>query len=219
MFFIKLFKCLNSVQSLSHVQLLATPWTAALRASLSITNSRSLLKLMSNASVMPSNHLILCCLLFLLPSTFSNIRFFSNESVLHIRWPKYWRWSFSISPSNEHPGLISFRIDWLDLLAVQGTLKTLLQHHSSKASILWCSAFFIVQLSHPCITTGKTTALTRWTFVGKVMFLLFNMLTRLAIAFLPVSKHLLISWLQSPSAVILEHQKIKSVTVSIVPTL
>ena len=151
-----------------------------------------------------------------LPSTFPSIRFFSNESVLHVRWPKYWRWSFSISPSNEHPGLISFRIDWLDLLAVQGTLKQLLQHHSSEASILRCSAFFIVQLSHPYVTTGKTTALTSWTFVGKVMSLLFNMLSRLAIAFLPRSKHLLISWLQSPSAVVLVFKKIKSLTVSIV---
>ena len=150
---------------------------------------------------MPSNHLILCHPLLLLPSIFPSIKVFSNESALHIRWPKYWSFSFNISPSSEHPGPISFRMDWLDLLAVQGTLKSLLQHHSSKASILWCSAFFIVQLSHPYMTTGKTVALTRWTFVGKVMSLLFNMLSRLVIAFLPTSKCLLISWLQSPSAV------------------
>ena len=152
----------------------------------------------------PSNHLILCCPLLLLPSIIPNIRVFSNESALHIRWLKYWSFSFNISPSNEHSGLISFRMDWLDLLAVQGTLKSLLQHHSSKASILRHSAFFIVQLSHPYMTTGKTIALTRWTFVGKVVSLLFNVLSRLVITFLPRSKHLLISWLQSPSAVILE---------------
>ena len=152
---------------------------------------------------MPSSHLILCCPL-LLPSVFPSIRVFSNESALHIRWPKYWSFNFSISPSNEHPGLISFRMDWLDLLAIQGTLKSLLQHHSSKASIFGHSAFFTVQLSHPYMTTGKTTALTRRTFVGKVMFLLFNMLFRLSTPFLPRSKCLLISWLQSPSAVILE---------------
>ena len=169
----------------------------------------SLLKLMSIESVMPTNHLILCRPLLLLPSIFPSIRIFSDESVLFIRGPKYWSFSFSISPSNEHPGLISFRMDWLDLLAAQGTLKSLLQHHSSKASILRCSAFFIVQLSHPYMTTGKTIALSRWTFVGKVMFLLFNVLSRLVIAFLPRSKHLLISWLQSPSAVILEPRKIK----------
>ena len=156
---------------------------------------------------MPFNHLILCCPLLLLPSIFPSIRVFSNESVLHIRWPKYWSFSFNISPSNEYSGLISFRMDWLDLLAVQGTLKSLLQHHSSKASILWCSAFFTVQLSHPYMTTGKTIALTRPTFVGKVMSLLLNMLSRLVITFLPRSKHLLISWLQSPSAVILEPPK------------
>ena len=150
------------------------------QASLSITNSWSLLKLMSIESVMPSNHLILCCPLLLLPSIFPNIRVFSNESLLHIRWPEYWSFSFNISPSNEHPGLISFRMDWLDLLGVQGTLKGLLQHHSSKASILWCSAFFIVQLSHLYMTTGKTKALTRWIFVGKVMSLFFNMLFRLS---------------------------------------
>ena len=146
-----------------------TPWTAARQASLSITNSQSLLKLMSMESVMSSNHLIFCRALLLLPSVFPRIRIFSNESVLHITWPKYWGFSFSISPSNEYSGLISLGMDWLGLFAVQGTLKSLLQHHSSKASILWHSAFFIVQLSHPCMTTGKTTALTRWTFVGKVM--------------------------------------------------
>ena len=159
---------------------------------------------------MPSNHLILCCPLLLPPSIFPSIRVFSNESVLHIRWPEYWSFSFSISPSNEHPGLISFRMDWLDLLAVQGTLKSLLQHHSSKASILWHSVFFIVQFSHPYMTTGETIALTRWTFVGKVVSLLFNMLSWLVIAFLPRSKHLLISWLQSPSAMTLEPKKIVS---------
>ena len=156
---------------------------------------------------MPSNHLILCHPLLLPPSTFSSIRVFSNEWVLHITWPKYWSFSFSISPSNEHPGLISFRMEWFDLLAVQGTLKNLLQHHSSKASILRCSAFFMVQLSHPYMTTGKTIALTRQIFVGKVMSLLFNKLSRLVITFLPRSKHLLISWLQSPSAMILEQKK------------
>ena len=174
--------------------------TAAYHASLFITNSWSLLKFMSTKSVMLSNDLILCHPLLLLPSTFPNISVISNESVLHIRWPKYWSFSFNISPSNEYSGLISFRIDWLDLLEVQVTLKGLLQHHSSKASILWCSIFFIVHLSHPYMTTGKTIALTRWTFVGKVMSLLFNMLSRLVIAFLPRSKCLLISWLQSPSA-------------------
>ena len=175
----------SSVQSLSHVWLFVTPWTAARQASLSITNSQSLLKLMSIESVMPSNHLILCYPLLLPPSIFPSIRVFSNESVLHIRWQNYWSFSFSISPSNEYSGLISFRMDWFDLLAVQGTLKSLFQHHSSKASILQLSAFFIVQLSHPYMTTGKTIALTRWTFVGKVMSLLFNMLSRLVIAFLP----------------------------------
>ena len=156
---------------------------------------------------MPSNHLTLCHPILLLPSIFPSIRVFSNESALRMSWPKYWSFSFSISASKEHPGLISFRMDWLDLLAVQGTLKSLLQHHSSKASILQHSAFFIVQLSHPYMTTGKTIGLTRQTFVGKVMSLLFNMLSRLVTAFLPRSKHLLISWLQSPSAVILEHKK------------
>ena len=164
---------------------------------------------MSIDSVIPSNHLILCCPLLLLPSIFARIRVFSNESVLCSRWPKYWRFSFSISPSNEYLGLSSFRIDWLDLLAVQGTLKSLLQHHSSKASILQHSAFFMVQLSHPHMTTGKTIALTRWTLVSKVRSLLFNMLSRLVTAFLPRSKHLLIPWLLSPSAVILEPPKNK----------
>ena len=156
---------------------------------------------------MISNHHIPCCLLFLLPSLFPNIRVFSNESVLPFRWPKYWSFSFNISPSNEYSGLISFRMGWLDLLAVQGTLKSFLQHHSSKASILWCSAFFAVQLSHPYMTIGKTIVLTRWIFVGKMMSLLFNMLSRLVMAFLPRNKHILISWLPSPSAVILEPAK------------
>ena len=205
---------LSSVQSLSRVWLFGTPWIAAHQASLSITNSRSLLKPMSIESVMPSNHLILCHPLLLLPPIPPSIRVFSNESTLRMRWPKHWSFSFSISPSSEHPGLISFQMDWLDLLAVQGTLKSLLQHHSSKASILRRSAIFIVQLSHPHMTTGKTIALTRQTFVGKVMSLLFNMLSRLVITFLPKSKHLLISWLQSPSTVILEPRKIKSATVS-----
>ena len=184
-----------SVQSFSHVRLFVTPWTSACRASLSITNFQSLLKLMSIPLVMPSNQLILCCPLLLLPSTFPSIRVFSNELVLPIRWPKCWSFSFSISLSNKYSGLISYRIYRLDLLAVQGTLKSVLQHHSSKASILRCSAFFIVQLLHPYMTTGKTIALTRWTFVGKVISLLFNMLSRLVIAFLPRSKRLLISWL------------------------
>ena len=161
--------------SLSHVQLFVTPWTAACQASLSITNSQSFLKLTSIESVMPSNHLILCRPLLLLSPIFPSIRVFSSESVLHIRWPKYWSFSYGISPSNEYSGLISFRMDWLDLLAVQGTLKGLLQHHSSKASILWHSTFFIVQLSHPYMTTGKALALTRRTYVGKVMSVLFNM--------------------------------------------
>ena len=186
-----------------------TPWTAAHQASLSITNSRSLPKLTSIESVMPSNYFILCPLL-LPPSIFPSIRVFSNESAVCIRWPKYWSFSFSISPFNEHSGLISFRMDRLDLLAVQRTLKSLLQHHSSKASILQHSAFFIVQLLHPYMTTGKTIALTRWTFVGKVMSLLFNKLSRFVIAFLPRSKNLLIRWLQPPSAVILDFKKIVS---------
>ena len=183
----------SSVQSLSHVRLFGTPWTVACQASLSITNSWSLLKLMSIESVMPSNHLILCCPLLLPPSIFPSFSVFSNESILHIRWPKYWSFNFSISPSNEYSGLISFRMDWLDLHAVQGTLKSLLQYHSSKAPILRRSAFFIVQLSHPYMSTWKIIALTRQTFVGKEMSLLFNMLSRLVRAFLPRSKHLLIS--------------------------
>ena len=194
----------------------ATPWTTARQTSLSITNSQSLPKLMSIELVVQSNHLILCCPLLLLPSIFPSIRVFSNESAVSIRWPKYWSFSFSISPSNEHPGLISFRMDWLDLLTVQGTLKSLPQHHSSKASIFWHSAFFIVQLSHPYMTSGKIIALTRWTFVGKIISLLFNMLSRLVITFLPRNKCLLISWLQSSSAVILEPKIIKSATVSTV---
>ena len=179
----------SSVQLLSRVQLFVTPWTTARQASLSITNFRSLPKPVSIESVMPSNHLILCCPLLLLPSIFPSIRVFSNESALRIRWPKYWSFSFNISPSNEHPGLISFRMDWLGLLAVQGTLKSLLEHHSSKVSILRCRASFTVQLSHPFMTTGKTIALRKQTFVGKVMSLLFNMLSRLVITFLPRSKH------------------------------
>ena len=192
----------------------ATPWIAAHQASLSITNSQGSLRLISIESVMPSSHLILCHPLLLLPPIPPSIRVFSNESTLHMRWPKYWTFSFSIIPSKEIPGLISFRMDWMDLLAVQGTLKSLLQHHSSKASILQRSAFFTVQLSHPYMTTGKTIALTRRTFVDKVMSLLLNMLSRLVITFFPRSKCLLISWLQSPSVVILEPRKIKSVTVS-----
>ena len=191
--------------------------TGVLYLSRGVANSQSLLKLMSIVLVMPSNHPILCHPLLVPPSIFHSIRVFSNESVLHIRWPKCWTFSFGISPSNGYSGLISFRMDWLDLLAVQGTLKNLLQHHSSKASILQHSAFFIVQLSHPYMTTGKTTTLTRWTFVGKVMSLLFNMLSRLVITFLLRSKCLLISWLQSPSTVILEPKKIKSFTVSHLP--
>ena len=183
-------------------QTLCDPMNHSTPGLLSITNSQSLLKLMSIESVMPSNHLILCCPLLLLPAIPPTIRVISNESTLHMRWPKYWSFSFSISPSNEHPRLISLRMDWLDLLAIQGTLKSLLQQHSSKASILRRSAFFTVQLSHPYMTTGKTIALTRQDFVGKVTSLLFSMLSRLVITFLPRSKHLLISWLQSPSAVI-----------------
>ena len=182
----------------------ATTWTAAHQASLSITSSQSLLKLMSIESVMPCNHLILCCPLPLLPSIFS------NESAFHIRWPKHWSFSFSINPPNEYSGLISFRTDWFDLLAVQGTLKSLLQHHSSKASIFWPSAFFIDQLLHQDMTTGKTIALTRWTFLSNVMSLLFNMLSRLFRAFLTRNTRLLILWLQSPSTVILEAPKIVS---------
>ena len=182
----------------------------SIQASLSITNSWSPPKPMSIESVMPSNHLIFCRPLLFQPSIFPNIRVFSTESALHIRWPKYWSFRFNINPSSEHSGLLSFRMDWLYLLAVRGTLKSLLQHHNSKASILRCSTFFIVQLSHPYMTTGKTTALTRHTFVGKVMSLLFNMLSSLLITFLPGSKRLLISWLQSPSAVILELKNIVS---------
>ena len=204
----------SSVQSLSRVWLFANPWTAAHQASLSITNSQSPPKPMSIELVMPSSHLILCRPLLLLPSIFPSIRVFSNESALRIMWPNYWSFSFNISPSNEHSGLVSFKMDWLDLLAVQGTLKSLLQHHNSKASILRHSAFFIVQLSHPYKTTGKAIALTRRTFIGKVMSLLFNMLSRLVITFLPRSKRLLISWPQAPSAVVLEPRKIKSATVS-----
>ena len=172
---------------------------------------------MSIKSVIPSNHLILFCPVLLLPSIFPSIRVFTNESALHIRWSKYWSFSFSISPSNERPERISFRMDWLDLLAVQGTLKSLLQHHNSKASILWHSAFFTVQLLHPYMTTGKTIALTRWNFVDKVMSLLFNMLSRLVITFLPRSKRLLISWLQLPSAVILEPPKLSQLLFPLFP--
>ena len=204
--------CIFSSVQFSHSVvswLFATPWTAAHQASLSITNSWSLLKLMSIELVMPSNHLILCRPLLLPPSVFPSIKLFSSESVLCIRWPKYWSFSFSISPSNEYSGLISFRTDWFDL-AVLGTLKSILQHHSSKASILWCLGFFIiVQRSHLYMTTGKTIALTRQTYVGKVMSLLFNMLSMLVLAFLPRSKHLLTSWLLSPSSVTLEPNKIK----------
>ena len=200
-FFFNLVVRISSVQSLS-----VTPWTAACQTSLSITNSQSLLKLMSIESVMPSNHLIPCHLLLFLPSTFPSIRVFSNESTLCMRWPKYWSFSFNISPSNEHPGLISFRMDWLDLLAVQGTPKSVLQHHSSKASILWHSAFFIVQLSYPYMTTRKTIALTT-DLCWQSNVSAFYMLSRLVITFHPRSKRLLISWQQSPSAVILEPKK------------
>ena len=206
----------SSVQSLSRVWLFVTPWIAVHQASLSNINSRCSLRLMSFESMMPSSHLILCHLLLLLTPIPHSIRVFSNKSTLSMRWPKYWSFSFSISPSSEHSGLISIRMGWIDLLAIQGTLKSLLQHHSSKASILWCSAFFTVQLSHLYMTTGKTIALTKWTFVGKAMSLLFNMLSRLVITFLPGSKCLLISWLQSTSALILETPKIKSDTVSTV---
>ena len=204
------------VQLLSRVLHFATPWTAARQSALSFTISQSLLKLMSIESVIPSNHLVLCHPLLLLPSVFPSVRVFSNKLALHIRWPKYWGFSFSISPSNEYSGLISFRIDWFDLLAVQGTLSSLLQYHSSKASILQCSAFFMAQLLHPYMITGETIALTRWTFVGKVISLLFNALSTFVIAFLPKSNHLLISWLQSPSTAVLEPKEIKSLTVSIV---
>ena len=206
-------KILAVVQSLSLVQLFVTPWIAGRQPSLSFTISRSLLKFMSIESAMPSNHLILCCPLLFLPSVFPSIRVFPSELALYIRWPEFW--SFSIHPSNENSVLISFRIDWFDLLSVQTTLKNLLQHHSSKASVLQCSAFFRVQHSHPFMTTGKTISLTRWAFVGEVMCLLFNMLSILIIAFLPRSKRLLTLWLQSWSTVILEAKKIKSVTISI----
>ena len=208
----------SSVQLHSRVQLFATPSIATCQAFLSITNSWSLPKFMSIESVILSSHLILCCPLLLLPSIPPSIRVISNESTLLVRWPKYWSYSFSISPSNEHPGLIFFSMDWLDLLAAQGTLKSLLQHHSSKASILRHSTFFTVQLSHSYMTTGKTIALNRGTFVGKAMSLLLNMLFRLVITFLSRSKPLLISW-QSPSAVILEPKNIKSDTVSTVSHL
>ena len=195
------------VWSLSCIWLFVTPWTVACQATLSFTVSWSLLKFMSIESVMPYNYLILCHPLLFLHSVFPSIRVFSNELALRIRWAKYWSFSFGISPSNEYSGLISFRMDWLDLLAVQGTLKSLLQHHSSKASVIQHLVFFMVQLSHPYIATGKTIALTIQTFVGKVMSLIFNMLSRFVIAFLPRSKCLLLSWLQSPSAVILEPPK------------
>ena len=194
----------SSVHLLRRVWIFVTPCTTACQASLSITNSWRPPKPISIELAMPSNHLILCCPLLLLPSIFPSIRVFSSQSALWIMWPKYWSFSLNISPLNEHPGLIFFRMDWLDLLAVQGILKSLLQHHNSKASIPRHSTFFIVQLSHAYMITGKTIALTRRTFVGKVMPLLFNMLSRLVITFLPRSKRLLISWLPSPSAVILE---------------
>ena len=204
------------IQSLSCVWLFVTPWIAACQVSLSITNSQSLLKFMSIESVMPSNHLILCHPLLLLPSIFPSISVFSIELAFHLRWPKYWSFTFSISPSSEYSELISIRTDWFYLLAVRGTLKSVLQHHSSKTSVLRRPAFFMVQLSHPSMSTGKSMALIRQTFADKVMSLLFNMLSTLVIAFLPRSKHLLISWLQLPSAVILKPKKIKSLTVSIV---
>ena len=200
------------VQSLSHIWLFVTPWTAAHEASLSITISWSLLKLMTIELVMPSNHFIFYHPLLLPSSTLPSIRVFSNELALCIRWPKYWSFSFSIGPSNEYSGLISFIMDWLDLLAVHGTLKSLLQHHRTKTSILWCSAFYMVQLSHPYMTTGKTTALTMWIFVSKIMFLLFNMLSSFAIAFLLRSKHLLISGLQPPVHSDFEAQENKSLS-------
>ena len=214
--FYKKVKGRHSVQFSQSCPTLATPWIAACHAFLSITNTRSSLKLMPIDSAMSSSYLILCHPLLFLPPIPPSIRVFSNESIFHMRWPMYWSFSFSIIPLNEHPGLISFRMDWLDLLAVQGNLKSLLQHHSSKASILQHSAFFTVQLSHPYMTTEKTIALTRQTFVGKVISLLFNMLSRLVITFLPRSKRILISWLQLPSAVILEPPPKKSDTVSTV---
>ena len=195
------------VQLLSHVKLFATPGIEACQALLLSTISQSLLRFLSTELVMPSNHLILCCPLLLLPSIFPSIRVFSNESTLHIRWPKYWSFSFSISPCNDYSGFISFRSDRFDLLAGQGTLKSFLLHHSSKVSILWHPAFFTIQLSHPYVTTGKTTVLTRWTFVGKVISLLFNMRSRFVIASLPKNKRFYVSWLQLPSAVILSPRK------------
>ena len=206
-----IFNIIVFVKSLSHVQLFTTSLTVACQAPLSYTVSQNLLRCVSVESVMLSNHLSLCHLLLLLPSIFPSIRVFSNKSVLCIRWPKYWSFSFSISPSSEYSGLISFMIDWFDLLAIQGTLKSLI-HHNLKASVLQHSAFFMVQLSHPYMTTGKTIALTIWTFVGKVMSLLLNTLSRTVITFLPRNKHLLISWLQSLSKVILEPTEIKAVT-------
>ena len=202
----KMVNALLVVQLLSHMWLFATPWTAACQAPLSLTVSWSLLRFVSIESMILSSHLILCCP-FLLPSVFPSIRVFSSESAVLIRWPKYWNFSFRISPSNEFSGLISFRIGWFDLLAVQGTLKNLLQQHNSKASILQCSAFLMVQWSNPYMTSGKTKTLTIWTFVGKVMSLLFNMWSRFVIVFLPRSRCLLISRLQSPSTVILEPQR------------
>ena len=205
-----IFKSISSVQLSSVAQSCLTLCDPINRTTPGLPGHHQLLeftRLMSIESVMPSSHLILCRPLLLLPPIPPNLRVFVNESTLHMRWPKYWSFSYSISPSKEIPGLISFRMDGLDLLAVQGTLKSLLHHHSSKALIPWCSAFFTVQVSHPYMTTGKTIALTRWTFVSKVMPLLLNMLSRLVITFLPRSKHLLISWLQSPSAVILEPKK------------
>ena len=215
--------CACALSRWSRVRCFATPWTVAHHSALSMGLSRQ-----ESWSGLPfplvfyvplnSSHLILCRPLLLLPPIPPSIRVFSNQSALTMRWPKYWSFSFTINPSNEHPGLISFRMLWLDLLAAQGTLKSLLQHHSSKASILQHSSFFTIQISHPCMTTGKIISLTRWTFVDKVMSLLFNMLSRLVVTYLPRSKHLLISWLQSPSAVILEPRKIKSDTVSTVST-
>ena len=206
--------CVRVLCNFSPVQLFVTTWTATCQSSLSFSISQSLHKLMSTELVMPSNHLILCCPLLLLPSIFPSIRVFFNKLTLCIRWPKFWSFNFSISPSNEYSGLISFRIDCFDLLAVQGTLKSLLQHPNSKVSILQGSVFFMVQLSHPFMTTGKIMAVTVWTFVGKVMSLLFRTLFRFVITFLSRNKCLLISCLQSPSAVILKPPKIKSVTVS-----
>ena len=209
-----IFRIVAVVQSPSCVRLFAPSWSAASQASLSLTISQSVPKFMCIESVMPSNSLILCCPLLLPPSIFSNIRGFSSESALPIRWPKYWSFSFNISPSNEYPRSISFWIDWFDLLAAQETHKSLLQHHSVKASILWHSVFFIVQLSHLYMTIGKTIALTLRTFVSKAISLLCNTLSRSVIAFLPRSNHLVISWLQSPSAVILEPKRRKFVTAS-----